>query len=752
MAGRGCARQPPMIASDHDPAVASSELQKLWALSFERTTRGIAIIEPGTRSLVAVNPAFAAMHGGAVKDFVGKPIDSSLTPEGVRRLPELVGRLDQSGFIALESDHVRLDGTVFRVATEVMAAHAADGSLLYRMCWFTDLTKQRRLERQTREAERQFEIAFTRAAVGMGLVGLDGRWKRANPALCQITGYEESELRELTFSEITHPDDLVANIEGDELLLRGRAEDYRLETRYVRKDGEAVWVGLAVSLARDDDGDPIHYIVHAQDISLRKRMEKDLSRATVGSELSRDLMCTLGFDGHLDRLDGNWPEVLGWSEEELRSRPLFDFIHPGDRPQALIEIADLAAGAGWRSFRNRWKTKGGSWSWLVWSAVAVVAEQRIFCAVREADDQIANERALELRGEVIANMADGVCLVTIADRLIVYANPSLERMLGYEPGELRGRDVVGVMRPCDLSDVEERERSVAESTLLELGGSSYEGRRMRKDGSGIWCHTTTTTFDHPRYGEIWVVVQEDVTAKRHAREAAAELERAKREFLGSISHELRTPLTSILGYTALLRADADGSAPPRRDHIDVIERNATRQLRLVEDLLSIARIEAGEFEIRRRPLDLERLIDGEVEALRPDAEAAGLTLGFVSGGALEVNGDGDRLGQVLTNLISNSIKFTPSGGRIEVGLQRRDGEALITVADDGPGIAAPDGPRLFERLYRGEDVKGRQIPGAGLGLAISRSIVEAHAGHIEVGRARVGGATLEVTLPSSAGP
>ena len=105
-----------------------------------------------------------------------------------------------------------------------MAARDEAGNLLYRIAWFTDLTEQSRLEKQTREAERQFEDAFHRAADGMALVGLDGRWLRANPALCEILGYEEAELRELTFAEITHPDDLAANLEGDEMLLQGEAE------------------------------------------------------------------------------------------------------------------------------------------------------------------------------------------------------------------------------------------------------------------------------------------------------------------------------------------------------------------------------------------------------------------------------------------------------------------------------------------------------------------------------------------------
>jgi PAS domain S-box-containing protein len=354
---------------------------------------------------------------------------------------------------------------------------------------------------------------------------------------------------------------------------------------------------------------------------------------------------------------------------------------------------------------------------------------------------------LDLRGEIIANMSEGVSLVTIDSERIVFANPSLERMLGYEPGELVGRRAIEVMVPEDLTADEEAEREQARQCLQEQGTCSYEGRRVRRDGTTIWCRTTTTTFEHPRYGPVWVAVQQDVTEERRARQAAAELERAKSEFLSSISHELRTPLTSILGYAALLREDTVG-IPEAGDHIDVIERNASRQLRLVEDLLSIARIQAGEFEVHRQPVDLAEVVRLGVEAMRPAAQEAGLRLESNCSGSARLLGDADRLDQVLANLLSNAIKFTPRGGRVTVRLRTTPEEAVLTVTDTGPGIQPTERARLFERLFRGEDMKQLQVSGAGLGLAIARSIVEAHEGTIAARTdPECDGATFELTLP-----
>src|SRR3954452_3534990 len=286
------------------------------------------------------------------------------------------------------------------------------------------------------------------------------------------------------------------------------------------------------------------------------------------------------------------------------------------------------------------------------------------------------------------------------------------------------------MAPADLMPAEIAAREEARRCLREQGHCTYEGRRARRDGTTIWCRATTTTFEHPRYGTVWVAVQQDVTEERRARRAAAELERAKSEFLSSVSHELRTPLTSILGYAALLREDTDGVVDAG-NHIDVIERNARRQLRLVEDLLSIARIQAGEFEVHRCPVDLGEVVRHGVEAMRPAARAAGLRLELDCAGPARVLGDADRLDQVLANLLSNAIKFTPSGERIAVELGTTPEEAVLPVTDTGPGFQPQERARLFERLFRGEDIKRLHVSGAGLGLTIVRSIVEAHDGTIE---------------------
>jgi PAS domain S-box-containing protein len=477
-----------------------------------------------------------------------------------------------------------------------------------------------------------------------------------------------------------------------------------------------------------------------------ERRRLDAERSALEALVERDLMCMVSSEGRIERLEGHWRGVLGWGRQELCGHALVEYVHPDDRASTVRALAELRDGDdSWRTFRNRLRTRHGKWSWLIWSVIAQ-PDGRLACTLREANDRVAIEQVLDLRGEMIANMGEGVCLVITGNERIVFANPSLERMLGYGPGELVGRRTDEVMTPEDLSAEEMTEREQARRRLQQQGHCTYEGRRVRRDGTTIWCRGTTTTFDHPRYGPVWVAVQQDVSEERRARQAAAELERAKSEFLSSVSHELRTPLTSILGYAALLREDTAGIVSAG-DHIDVIERNAGRQLRLVEDLLSIARIQAGEFEVHRLPVDLAEVVRLGVEAMRPAATEAGLRLEADYETPARVLGDADRLDQVLANLLANAIKFTPSSGRIAVRLKLTPEEAVLTVTDTGPGIQPQERARLFERLFRGDDVKRLQVSGAGLGLAIARSIVEAHDGTIEARADAGSGATFELTLP-----
>jgi signal transduction histidine kinase len=234
-------------------------------------------------------------------------------------------------------------------------------------------------------------------------------------------------------------------------------------------------------------------------------------------------------------------------------------------------------------------------------------------------------------------------------------------------------------------------------------------------------------------------------------ERLRELDRLKDEFVSLVSHELRTPLTSIRGYIELLMDDAETPDADRRQrYLEIVDRNSERLLELVSDLLFLAQIEAGKLGIERSQVDLNRIVEECVETSSPVALSRGIELSAKIDRVARLEGDRARLVQVLDNLVSNGLKFTPSGGRVEVRLSSEDGAAMLEIEDSGVGIPADEQEHLFERFFRSSNATENAIPGTGLGLTITKAIVERHGGRIEVESAENAGTTVRVQLPLAA--
>jgi signal transduction histidine kinase len=230
-----------------------------------------------------------------------------------------------------------------------------------------------------------------------------------------------------------------------------------------------------------------------------------------------------------------------------------------------------------------------------------------------------------------------------------------------------------------------------------------------------------------------------------------EANRLKTEFVTVVTHELRSPLTSIAGYLdLLLEAEGREGAEAREAYLQIVKRNADRLLKLINDLLDIARLEAGKLEMKRLPLDLKGLIQEVSGALRPQIEGKGQHLRLDLAAPLPVvTGDPERLTQILLNLISNAHKYTPPGGSITVATRAERAGVCIAVQDTGIGLSAEEQQQLFTKFFRAQHPLVREAGGTGLGLAIARALVERHGGTITVVSAPGQGSTFNVTLPTA---
>jgi PAS domain S-box-containing protein len=457
----------------------------------------------------------------------------------------------------------------------------------------------------------------------------EGRVVSWNLGAERILGYGEDEILGQNASRFFTPEDREAGESEKELAkaaAEGRAEDERW---HMRKDGTRFYASGVVTPVRDNAEALLGFTKVMRDMTEWKRLEEERDRLFT---LSVDMLCIAGLEGYFKRVNPAFERTFGFSSGELLARPIFDFIHPEDRPALKAEYVKLSAGEPTTYLENRCLCKDGSYKWVGWTYFPVPQD----------------------------GLAYGV-----------------------------GRDVTK--------------------------------RRQMED------------------------------ALRLRAEELQQANRTKDEFLATLSHELRTPLTSILGWSRLLRAKQFDEAG--REHaIEVIERNAEAQAKLIEDLLDVSRIITGKLRLEVLPISPASVVETAVNTLRTAAEAKRIRLdAVVDAAAGPVAGDPNRLQQIVTNLLSNAVKFTPEGGHVEVLLKRADSHVQLTVRDTGVGIRAEDLPHIFEQFRQADQTSTRAHSGLGLGLAIVRHLVELHGGTVHAeSRGEGQGAIFTVELPLAA--
>jgi two-component system, sensor histidine kinase and response regulator len=377
----------------------------------------------------------------------------------------------------------------------------------------------------------------------------------------------------------------------------------------------------------------------------------------------------------------------------------------------------------------------------------------------QVDAELALRRSAE-RFQALTDQAFDLIVVTDADGVITYVNKAVERILGRRPEELVGTTVASWLHPADVAALE-----TAIAAERETPGSVGEvDYRMRHDdGSWRWLETSGTNLvDEPAVGGFLVTLR-DISERKAAeveRERAARLmrkqnamlreaDRLKSELLSIVSHDLRTPLTSVIGYLELLGDDEAGPlSAEQQSYLAAVRRGADRLLALVNDLLFIARADTGKLELDLADTDLAELARDAVHALLPKAADSSIRLGLLAEEPARARVDQARIAELLENLLSNALKFTPAGGSVDVRVAPQNGAVVLEVADTGVGISTHDQQHLFERFYRSK--RTQAASGVGLGLSIVKAITQAHGGRITVESREQAGTTFRVSLPATA--
>jgi len=485
-------------------------------------------------------------------------------------------------------------------------------------------------------SEREFRAMFELA--GVGQAGADprtGLFKRVNRRLCEITGYSEEELLQRTYRELTHPDDRARDAATIRAALEGATSHWTSEKRYLRKDGEVIWVEVTGAVVRNADGSPQHSVAVIQDITDRKRAEA----------------------------------VVRAREEQLRLM--------ADSVPAMIAFIDT--GERYRFVNRRYE------EW--------------FAQPRE---QIQGRTMRELLGEA------------------------------------------------------------AYATALPHIAAAFSGQQATYEhwfdfpGPGRRCAYAQYVPDRDEQGEVrgFFVLVQDVTEQKQVEVSLREADRRKDEFLAMLAHELRNPLAPVLTAVQVLeqRASAEPPDPDTARLHQVIDRQARHMARLLDDLLDVSRITRGKTELRKETLDLTATLLAVAESSLTLIQERGqeLTLAVPSN-PVWVEADAARIHQVVGNLITNAVKYTPAGGKITLSLAAEE-RAVVRVLDDGIGIAPEFLPHVFELFSQGERSLSHAAGGLGVGLTLVKSLVEMHGGEVEVHSQGPGcGSEFIVRLPIQAG-
>jgi PAS domain S-box-containing protein len=463
-------------------------------------------------------------------------------------------------------------------------------------------------------------------------------------------------------------------------------------------------------------------------------------------------------------------DLLGYSLAEWKANPrLFEeILHPLDGERVLRAIARAKAEMHPYDAEYRLCHKDGTVVWVQDRAVTVGgARDGHFHWQGFLVDVTARKQA-EARYRTLVEQLPLITYIDTpysADEAATYVSPQIEQILGYSLEEWHANPdfFVEHLHPEDRERVREAQQEARESgEPLDV-----EYRFIAADGRVVWLKDSYTIVrdetGKPWYTQGFAI---DVTARKQAErdretlltqtqeqnERLRKLDRMKDEFIALVSHELRTPLTSICGYLELLLQDDVMAELPtaQLDWLEVIDRNAERLLRLVEDLLLAAQASAGNLALERGELDIAAVVAHAVQAGTPVAAARGIALTWSTEPVPAASGDRLRIGQVIDNLVSNALKFTPTGGTVDVRAYPHRSAVRIEVADTGMGIPEDEQEQLFERFFRTARAQEQAIPGVGLGLSISKAIVEAHNGRISVTSVEGSGTTFFVDLPAVA--
>ncbi len=710
-----------------------------------------------------------------------------------------------------EKRYYHKDGSVVWVHLTVSLTRKADGAPNYFVSVIEDISARKRAEEKLREREQRLSLASWASGLGVFEWDVQAdRAVWENERMYEIFGHTHADgavSKAQLIERYVHPDDVAA---FEQALAYGMksGRPFHSVFRIYRKDGAPRWLELAGNFELARDGAPIRMIGMLADITERKQVEEEsLKRVALRADVSAALaehqapmqsMLQKSAEALVRHLDAAFARIWTMNPKEslleLQASAGM-YTHLNGR-HSRVPVGELKIGLIAQERQphltndvtNDPRISDPEWAreqeLVAFAGYPLLVEDRVVGVMAMFARHPLTEDTIETIATVAAPIAQGIerkraeeALRASEEKFRILADtaPVMVWMSGTDKLciffnkpwlDFTGRAIEEELGDGWTEGIHQEDYD----RCLEIYFKSFEARepfemefRLRRhDGEYRWM------LDHgiPRFssggdflgyiGSLiditerkWAEAEREQLAREQVARATAEAaNRSKDEFLAMVSHELRSPLNAILGYTRMLR-----SCPVDREAINnviaIVERNAKAQLQIVEDLLDSARIIAGKLRIEPGPVDLVPVLEAALDTARSAAEAKGVTLAANFGPLPEqVLGDPTRLQQIVWNLLTNAVKFTPEGGRVELRMEGDADNVRITVSDTGKGIEPEFLPFVFDHFRQADPSSARRHGGLGLGLSLVKHLVELHGGTIAAeseGKGR--GAAFTVTLP-----
>ncbi|WP_243396217.1 PAS domain S-box protein [Leptospira hartskeerlii] len=678
------------------------------------------------------------IFGYSSKEILGSNFDRLVSKES-KNLESKINQkvISEKETSSFESVRKSKDGHSIEMSITLSPMFDSEGKIIGSAEIARDIGERKRME-------SSFRSAFEYSAIGMAILDPKGRWIQVNGNLIKLLGYDWEELSKLTFRDITYPDDIGKDMQLLKETLEGKRSGYHLEKRYIKKNGEIIWILLSVALVRDADGMPNHFISQIMDIDEIKKTEEQLRHAKELLEQTNKMVKIGAWDMDLKTDDQTWSGVMKEMFEvpmdfEPDKEGVLRFVKEGDIRNQIRELIDRLKIMGEPyDLEIQIITAKGKELWVrtVGNAEFENGEcVRIYGAFYDIDKRKKAE--LELfreKSRLSAFVEHAPAAVAMFDTEIKYVAVSERWLSEYH---LFGKNIIGLSHYEVFGNISEEWKNIHRRCLSGEVLKNDEDV-WRPDG---WEHDQYLRWEvRPWYqldgsiGGIMMFTQ-DITESclqreelRKAKLVAEQANRAKSDFLANMSHEIRTPLNGIIGFSdLLLRTSMDST---QHQYMMTVFQSAESLLDIINDILDFSKIEAGKLELSYEKTNLLELCSQIVNTIKFQAQKKGLEV--IVNVAWDVprfvKVDSVRLRQVIVNLFSNSVKFTEEG-EIELKIEllkknsETEGEFRFSVRDTGIGIAPDARDKIFEAFTQGDVSTTRRFGGTGLGLAISNKLL-----------------------------